>query len=107
MKQAQSACGSPRAAWPSPYVVTSRAPWPARMRLSGRLSRWRCFCCQAGIVMGFRHLRTAAAVIGLLTVAETGVVRAQDNYFRTLSPAAIADLIASARPDTPVPLTIA
>jgi small-conductance mechanosensitive channel len=57
--------------------------------------------------MGFRHLRTAAAVIGLLTVAETGVVRAQDNYFRTLTPAAIADLIASARPDTPVPLTIA
>ena len=57
--------------------------------------------------MVFRHLRTAAAVIGLLTVAVPGAVRAQDNYFRTLSPAAIADLVASARPDTPVPLTIA
>src|SRR5688572_6434724 len=57
--------------------------------------------------MPLRHMPTVVGVACLMTLAVPGAVRAQDNYFRTLSPAAIADLIASARPDTPVPLAIA
>ncbi len=56
--------------------------------------------------MQLRH-SPAAVVLCLIALAVPAVVRAQSDYFRNLSPEAIENLIASARPDTPVVLTIA
>jgi small-conductance mechanosensitive channel len=51
-------------------------------------------------------LAISLAVACFITLAAPAPARAQD-YLRGLSPEAIADLIASAQPDTPVPLTVA
>lgn len=56
--------------------------------------------------MPLQHTPAAVSLACLMTLAVPGAVRAQD-YLRGLSPEAIADLIASAQPDTPVPLTVA
>jgi len=55
--------------------------------------------------MPVRHRLSALGVACLMTLAPASA-RAQD-YLRGLSPEAIANLIASAQPDTPVPLTVA
>jgi small-conductance mechanosensitive channel len=52
------------------------------------------------------RLHAAAALVAALTAAPVAAL-AQDNYLERLSPQAIEDLIASARPDTPAPVVVA